>query len=53
MGTCDIIVFISLFLGKLRKHFAADLRFVPVLQETQKNEMHFVVRLKILVCLSA
>ena len=53
METCDIIVFISLFLGKLRERFAADLRFVPVLQETQKNEMYFVVRLKNLVCLSA
>jgi hypothetical protein len=50
---CGIIVFISLFLGKLRKCFAADLSFVLVLQETQKSEMYFVVRLKILVCASA
>jgi len=34
--SCGIIVFISLFLGKLRKHFAADLSFVPVLRETEK-----------------
>jgi hypothetical protein len=51
--SCGFIVFISLFLGKLRKRFAADLSFVLVLQETQKNEMYFVVRLKTLVCASA
>lgn len=49
--SCDIIVFISLFRGKLRKRCAADLSFVPVLLETQKNERYFVVTLKILVSL--
>jgi len=51
--SCGIIVFISLFLGKLRKRFVADLSFIPVLQETQKSETYFVVRLKVLVCASA
>ena len=35
--SCSIFVFIFLFLDKLRKNSAADLSFVIVLQETQKN----------------